>query len=174
MNTLKLLNHHPRDQHILFFDIGHKYKILTDPNTKYTSVTTFVNSLFPRFDADKVIKNIKKGKNWNEENKYWGMSDQEIKDQWSLNGKQSAELGTKMHCNIEVFMNTALKNNLEQNQLTILNLNVHHHPEKEWDMFEHFVRQYPDLKPYRTEWLVFDTETKLAGSIDMVYQNKDG
>jgi ATP-dependent exoDNAse (exonuclease V) beta subunit len=30
------------------------------------------------------------------------------------------------------------------------------------------------MKPYRTEWTIFDEELKLAGSIDMVYENSDG
>ena len=64
METLNLIHPHPRDNNIQFFEIGHKYKILSDPNSRYTSVTTFVHSLFPKFDADKVIKNIKNGKNW--------------------------------------------------------------------------------------------------------------
>lgn len=174
METLRLINPHPRDDEIQFFEIGHKYKILSDPNSKYTSVTTFIHSLFPKFDADKVIKNIKNGKNWNEDNKYWGMSDKEIKDQWSQNGKQSAELGTKMHYDIEQFMNTPTDEVKNANQQFILKIDKHKHSEKEWVMFKDFVDKYPDLVPYRTEWLVFDHETKLAGSIDMVYLNEDG
>ena len=42
------------------------------------------------------------------------------------------------------------------------------------EYFLHFVREHPDLKPYRTEWMIFDEELKLAGSIDMVYENPDG
>jgi len=30
------------------------------------------------------------------------------------------------------------------------------------------------LKPYRTEWMVFHEELKIAGSIDMIYENDDG
>ena len=174
METLKLINNHPRDNNIQFFEIGHKYKILSDPYSKYTSVTTFIHSLFPKFDADKVINNIKKGKNWNEENKYWGMSDQSIKDQWALNGKQSAELGTKMHFDIEQFMNTPTNEINLPTQHHILQLDQHDHEEKEWQLFTEFVKKFPSLTPYRTEWLVYDQETKLAGSIDMVYLNRDG
>ena len=31
-----------------------------------------------------------------------------------------------------------------------------------------------NLEPYRTEWTVFHEELKLAGSIDMVFENEDG
>ena len=28
------------------------------------------------------------------------------------------------------------------------------------------------LKPYRTEWMIYDKELKLAGSIDMIFINE--
>ena len=31
-----------------------------------------------------------------------------------------------------------------------------------------------NLKPYRTEWVVYDEDIELAGSIDMVTENEDG
>ena len=37
-----------------------------------------------------------------------------------------------------------------------------------------FVDDFKDLKPYRTEWMVWDRELKFAGSIDMVFENPDG
>jgi ATP-dependent exoDNAse (exonuclease V) beta subunit len=45
---------------------------------------------------------------------------------------------------------------------------------KEWKYFINFVKDTPNLKPYRTEWTVYDEDLKLAGSIDMVYENEDG
>jgi len=30
------------------------------------------------------------------------------------------------------------------------------------------------MKPYRTEWIIYHEDKKLAGSIDMVYENEDG
>lgn len=44
----------------------------------------------------------------------------------------------------------------------------------EWQYFIEFVKDYPDLKPYRTEWIIYHEDLKLAGSIDMVYENPDG
>ena len=44
----------------------------------------------------------------------------------------------------------------------------------EWQYFINFVKDYPHLKPYRTEWTIYDEELKLAGSIDMIYENSDG
>ena len=39
----------------------------------------------------------------------------------------------------------------------------------EWGYFLTFLRDFPTLVPYRTEWLIFHEEQKLAGSIDMTY-----
>jgi ATP-dependent exoDNAse (exonuclease V) beta subunit len=36
------------------------------------------------------------------------------------------------------------------------------------------VKDNPSMKPYRTEWLIFDEDLKISGSIDMVYENEDG
>jgi hypothetical protein len=39
--------------------------------------------------------------------------------------------------------------------------------------FALFLQDYPHLVPYRTEWLIYDDEVKMSGSIDMVYENLD-
>jgi hypothetical protein len=44
----------------------------------------------------------------------------------------------------------------------------------EWDYFINFVKDHPDLKPYRTEWTIYDEDLKISGSIDMIYENSDG
>jgi ATP-dependent exoDNAse (exonuclease V) beta subunit len=44
----------------------------------------------------------------------------------------------------------------------------------EWDYFIKFVQDFPKLKPYRTEWIIYHEDVKIAGSIDMVYENEDG
>jgi ATP-dependent exoDNAse (exonuclease V) beta subunit len=170
-------NKHTRDENISFQEEGHKYTIHTDPNSKYTSVTTWNHSHFPHFNADEVIKNMMRGKNWNPANKYWGMTSQQIKKQWSDNGENVSGAGTAMHYDIECFMNNPslpypysherlleyyLKNELKED------------PTKEWEYFLNFLKDYPDLKPYRTEWMIYHEELKLSGSIDMVYENPDG
>jgi ATP-dependent exoDNAse (exonuclease V) beta subunit len=44
----------------------------------------------------------------------------------------------------------------------------------EWKYFINFVRDNPELKPYRTEWTVYHEDVKISGSIDMIYENPDG
>lgn len=45
----------------------------------------------------------------------------------------------------------------------------------EWNYFCDYQRSHGSrFEPFRTEWLVFDEEHKVAGSIDMVYKKSDG
>jgi hypothetical protein len=99
-NVLANRNRHSRDDNIQFFEEGHKYIIKTDPDTKYTSVTTWNHSHFPHFDADAVITNMMKGRNWKEGHKYWGMTHDEIKAKLNANGASVSGAGTDMHFEI--------------------------------------------------------------------------
>jgi len=178
MDILKLSNYHKNDENIIFYEDGHKYKILSDKNSTYTSVTTWIHNHFKKFDSDKIISNMMKGKNWHEGHKYWGLSAIEIKKLWSENGKKESQAGTDLHYNIECFMNNSelkkgyihkdLYNSYINKPLPIYHNNI------EWQYFLNFVLENEDFIPYRTEWMIYDTDYKLAGSIDMVYKNKDG
>lgn len=177
--VLSSINAHKRDRRIKFFEEGHKYTISTDPNSKYTSVTTWIHTHFPKFDADNIIENMMKGKNWKEGHKYWGLTPEQIKTQWSNNSSSVAQFGTNMHFSIECFMNNInLPPNYTHKELyetymeavtedQLLQLPV------EWQYFIRFVKDTPQLKPYRTEWLIFHEDLKFAGSIDMIYENPD-
>ena len=153
---LATVNAHPRDEFIQFDEGPHVYTVHGD--STFTSVTTWNHSHFSEFDADAVIDNMMKGKNWNEKNKYYGLTKQQIKAQWNQNGKEASTAGTKMHYDIECYNN-------------------YMEVENGSDEFEYFLKfdaDFPELKPYRTEWMVYYEELKLSGSIDMVYENPDG
>jgi ATP-dependent exoDNAse (exonuclease V) beta subunit len=173
--TLASRNCHDRDQYIQFFEEDHKYVITNDPENKYTSVTTWNHSHFPIFNANLIIKNMMNGKNWKEGHKYWGLSAEEIKKQWSNNSSAVSGAGTDLHFEIECFMNNPcdeeykhidLYNAYSQNPKTIEVV--------EWEYFINFIKDHPELKPYRTEWTIYDEDLKISGSIDMVYENPDG
>ena len=174
IEVLKRQNPHERDAFILFYEENHKYVITNDPNSNYTSVTTWIHKHFEQFDADKVIQNMTKKTKL----KYKNMTNEEIKKSWELNGQSARELGTNFHYNIECFMNSSNKPNITHKDL--LREHTDRHTEqtekKEWQFFLNFIRDFPDMKPYRTEWTVYDDSKniKLAGSIDMVYENEDG
>lgn len=177
-HVLSNYNDHIRDSSIQFFEEGHKYVITTDPDSKYTSVTTWNHSHFSQFDAEMIIKNMMKGRSWKEGHKYWGMNTDEIKKLWNDNAVSVSGAGTKLHFRIECFMN----NPYLESGYTHKELLEHYEENKymennepvEWEYFINFVRDFPHLKPYRTEWMIYDEGLKLAGSIDMVYENSDG
>ena len=172
-------NSHPRDDFIKFYNKGHKYEITCDPGVKYTSVTTWNHNHFPKFDADAIIENIFKSKDWGPNHKYWGLTAEQIKEGWKFNGNSAASAGTNLHERIELFMNSNKfkDNEYTQNELYELYINNYDRFEDdqvEWNYFIQFVKDHPHLKPYRTEWMIFDEDLKIAGSIDMVYENPDG
>ena len=176
---LSTKNAHPRDSNLVFDEPTHVYTILTDPGYKYTSVTKWNHSHFPHFDADQVIRFMMSGKNWNPDNKYWGLTAKEIKDQWSQNGAAVSGAGTDLHFDIECFMNQELQVSLDYTHETLAENYKTLHPESpnksdEWNYFLKYAQENPQFKPYRTEWMIYDEELKLAGSIDMVYENPDG
>jgi hypothetical protein len=182
LNTILCVrNAHPRDANIHFEEEGHKYTINDGSNRSYTSVTTWNHSHFPHFEADLIIKRMMSGKSWKEGHKYWGLSAEQIKDLWNANRDNASGAGTRLHYEIECFMNSkVLKFDythlelLQQYQILVkydkryLGFGI------EWSYFLKFIEDFPELKPYRTEWTVYHEELKLAGSIDMVYENSDG
>ena len=88
---LQKLNHHKRDDHITFDEGPHIYTI--DGDSGFTSVTTWVHSHFSHFDPDKVINNMfSSGKINDPTYKYFGMTKDQIKKQWS--GGEAAQKGS--------------------------------------------------------------------------------
>ena len=147
---------HERDKRITFDEGPHIYTI--DGKSDYTSVTTFIHSLFPKFNADKIIAGMMKSRKWSQ-SKYFGMTPDEIKKQWNENGKSASSAGTKLHYDIECFFNG----------------NPNDNDSIEYMFFREFWEKYSSsLKPYRAEWMVFDEDVKLAGSIDMLFEREDG
>jgi hypothetical protein len=186
--VLNVRNSHPRDKNIYFEEEGHKYTIYNDngnDNTgigerDYTSVTTWIHTHFPHFDADSIINKMMSSKSWKPGHKYWGLSASDIKDLWNSKRDDAAGAGTKLHYEIECFMNSNVLR-FEYTHLELLQqYNIMIKYEKkylefgaEWTYFLKFVSDFPHLKPYRTEWTVYHEDAKLAGSIDMVYENPD-
>ena len=155
MDTLQKKNAHTRDARIVFDEGPHVYYI--DGDSDYMSVTTLIHEQFPKFDADKIIGKMMSSPKW-PQSKYYGMSPQQIKDLWNQNGKIASEAGTKLHYDIECFYNGEPKKN----------------ESIEYKYFLNFYKKNQQLEAFRTEWMIFDTELKMAGSIDMVFRNPKG
>ena len=176
---LSARNIHSRDHNIKFVEEGHKYYILNDPSSNYTSVTTWNHKHFEQFNADKVISNMMKGKNWKEGHKYWGLTADEIKRKWDYNKESVSTAGTNLHFEIECFHNDKrfqfkyTNKELFEIYMADKGKELKNKP-IEWQYFINFIKDHPELTPYRTEWTIYDEDTKIAGSIDMIYENPDG
>jgi len=161
MTNLSAKNPHERDSRITFEPVEHKYTIDADPATAYTSVTTWVHGHFREFDSDDIIKRMMASRNW-KQSQYYGMTADQIKASWDTNRDAAAAAGTVMHYNIECYYNGLPVPPDDANST-------------EFGYFLQFQSEYaaPKLRPYRTEWTVFDEAVRISGSIDMVYENLD-
>jgi len=152
-------NPHARDAAISFEAGPHKYTIAHDTSTSYTSVTTWNHSHFATFDADDVIQRMMNNPRTWPQSPYFGMTPDAIKAIWEKNRDEAALLGTQMHHAIECYYNgLAIENGTDKSV--------------EFTYFKRFIDAFPALKPYRTEWMIYHEELKLAGSIDIVYENE--
>jgi len=157
---LKNKNKHPRDnrikQHEDFID-NHIYLIDDESKHGYISGTSFINKFFTGFDAKKIIDTYYQRWQDTQHPKYYGLTREEIKDTWKQNGKDASQLGTELHEHIELYYNDEKVSNIAL----------------EWAYFLSFVDDFPELEPYRTEWMVFDDENKICGTIDKVFKRDD-
>lgn len=158
---LSTLHAHPRDARITFDEPSHTYTIDGESHTRYMSVTTWIHNFFAPFDADKVIANMMQGVKWKEGHKYWGLTPAQIKEQWNESGKAVSQLGTLMHANIEAYYNQLPLVSLVDQDAAV------------WSQFQEFAKDHADrLEPFRTEWRIFDRRVRIAGSVDMVFRDK--
>ena len=70
----------------------HKYELEDKPDFEFISVTTFIDTFFEEFDAQKIAQKLVKSSI-----KYMGMKVEDVLQQW----KNSAIHGTKVHEEIE-------------------------------------------------------------------------
>lgn len=129
-----------------------------------SSVTSVWSQYFHPFVEDTVIKGMLASRNW-EKSEYYGMSPEEIKSLW----KARADLGTKMHAEIEDCIlrssnTSSIQKELEQESLV------------EGSMSQellHCSNFFTDLNlPEGTtilpEFRVFDVDRMIAGTIDLL------
>jgi len=158
---LAQVNRDPRDDHILFEEKGHIYTFLPTKES-FLSVTTLIHSYFPKFDEDEVIKRMMRSRNW-AKSKYNGMTAEEIKAEWKETRETAAALGTCLHKQIEDFLNRRLKKLPDTREFKMF-----------LDFWFKFSQANPRYQPYRTEWIIYDEQVKVAGTIDFVLADEKG
>ena len=133
-------NQHYRDVHISFDASKHQYKV--DGRT-LQSVTNFVEGCFPKFDSEFYA--AKKAAEM-------GVSVKAVLDMWEQKARESRDLGTTLHKRIEGYYQ---------------DVTFAPNDDKAFELFKEFANKVT-LKPYRTEWAVYDLKHNIAGTIDFV------
>ncbi len=151
-------NTHPRDPRIKFYPQPHIYTI---DNTPAPSASTIIGKFFPEFDSPhwsrkKAIDKLQVNNQELTELNIQRMADL-IAKEWRERGEKSAQEGTYLHEQIENFY-------LEQE----------YNRTEEFHLFENFVNENNHIKPYRTEWRIFDEQYHIAGTIDLISENVNG
>ena len=151
-----------RDSMIHFCEPTHTY---TYSGSQFTSVTQFVETVFPTFDADKAIlcmssTTLKK--------KYWNhrlnqpMSSETIKQKWKDDGTYAAGQGSNLHKCIEDY----LKGTIDMTRFIQL-IPVHGRS------FRNYLAEQ-SCPLFRTEWAIYNEDVRLAGTVDALFLNPDG
>lgn len=151
---LETLNFHERDKLIQFDESSHTYTV---NKIVLKSVTTWINSFFPKFDTNLIVDKMMKSSKWSQHELY-GKTKDEIISVWEKNNLQAVAEGTKLHRDIEFYFN-----DIEVDNKSI-----------EYYYFQNFVRDHYYLTPFRTEWKIYFEEVLTAGTIDMVFKKSNG
>lgn len=162
LEYLANLHPHERDAFISFEESSHIYTISVNGinDSGFTSVTTWNHQHFAEFNADEIISKMMNSRKWSQ-SKYYGMTADEIKAQWEANRVQAAEAGTKLHADIEIYYNRG----------EVENDSVEYQQFLAFDEMRR--RRFPELEPFRTEWIIWHEDWRLAGSVDMVFRNRE-
>ena len=157
---LNLENKHINDSRLTFDSKKHEYFV--DGKKINYSVTGIIENFFPKFDLEYWSNKKAKERIQIEGGKLSSENISKVKNniliEWEDNRKDAADKGTILHEKIENFYNN-IEDSIDAPEFTY---------------FKNFIKKYPKLKPYKTEWRIFDCNLSLAGSIDMVYEKDNG
>ena len=145
-------NIHRRDVFIDFEEKTHKYTV---NNKRLISVSQLIKRYFGEFDADKILNLYYKRWMRDKNSEYYGMSREEIKQKWEDNKNHAASHGTAVHEQIEKYI-------LGEEP---------HTPYPEFKQFKVFTNRKYNWKPYRVEWIIYDEDLMIGGTIDAVYKD---
>lgn len=133
---------------------------------EFASVSTIVSKFFREFDPVENSKRVADRR---------GVSQIKIMEEWDAAGKESRDVGTFMHAQIERMLNHMSPSLMTHFEYIghYVNLNKNISIETELKYFQEFMRDY-QIHPYRTEWRICDEGCEIAGTIDLLCQNGKG
>lgn len=157
-----------RDAYIHFDEAEHRYTV--DGVGDMMPVSSVIAKFFDEFDAE-----------------YWSMRKcngdkieaERLREEWKCKGCIASQAGTYLHKQIEDYLNgkreidTLCKITFEGKYLTkndVVDI------AREWSYFEAFylTQREGGFTPFRTEWRVYDSTVRMAGTIDLVCACADG
>lgn len=154
-----------RDRYIKFDEAAHRYEV--DGFGEMRPVSSIVGMFFKKFDAE-----------------YWSLrkccgnieAAAKLRESWDAKGCVASQVGTYLHKQIEDYLNG--KRDIEMLCDVCYKGNYQTVCEKidisrEWSYFLAF-DSVVGYKPFRTEWRVYDTDSRIAGTIDLVCACDDG
>ena len=167
--SLATQNPHSRDLAISFDREPHRYYVKGQAG--YVSVSTIVHEYFTPFDSITQATKMTQRSDFKTSPRYLQYQpiySQELSDErlvelivsrWQEHGKEQAELGTKLHHYIEQHANGLV---VEEGDIS---------PEQGLYHAYYKKQQARGMIPYRTEWMLWDEDLRVAGCIDMIYYN---
>ena len=101
-----------------------------------------------------------------------GMSQTEVIEMWDAKGVESRDVGTFLHEQIENYLKgkRMLSDYPFEYNGEVVNYKKTVSIEKEFSYFLDFMRD-SEVKPFRSEWRIFDEKNKIAGTIDLICRN---
>lgn len=142
------INRHHRDSRVVFIPDTHRY--IVDGSDGYISVTALVSDCFEKFDAE-----------------YWSLrkggtpeAAARLRKLWDDKAGKARDLGTLMHHRIEQYY---LGEPADAGAAG----------DAAFRHFLAFAAERP-LRPYRSEWVIFDSDRHLAGTLDFLAVNDRG
>ena len=177
---LSELHKHPADKYICRDDASHTYSIKLPEDTndvnlpELVSVTQLTEKYFKPFDAVRVSHLVSSTCRNIVGHRYEGMSAQDLQKQWAVNGDDARMEGHRLHRAIELYYNPDTY--VDNDDRETINY-VQQRPE--YQQFEQFWADFQSSRslekdaavPYRTEWIIYDRSARVAGTVDMLYQN---
>ena len=154
-----------QDALIHFDDATHTYRV--DGIGVLTPVSNVVKKFFKDFDAE-----------------YWSLRKADgdkraaalLREQWQCAGAFASQAGTYLHKLIEDYLN-GQPEGVKRYTVSYDGQLMHDSKEvdvsREWGYFLNFDRNR-SYHPFRTEWRIFDPESGIAGTCDLICRCEDG
>ena len=151
-------HHFDRDDDIVFIPETHTY--LYKGCDAMKSATTVVSELFSAFDAHGTAERKAREEQ---------CSPSVFLDKWALASREAAETGTHMHAQIENWFLGRKTNSSFRLRFDSPTVRCDKYVDvgRELSFFHDFISR-ANIKPYRTEWPIYDAEARIAGSPDLV------